>query len=378
MPLRGASGPGEIARAMTSAPSSRSTTKRGTPSPITICERSVTSAVNLSKSTTTPFGAERDDVADRHVARLGRRREPQLRPLQVEQQAERAPGARGRLAHGGRAAAQVVVVAVRAVQTRAVEPRGDESVEHARRIGGGAQRRHDLRAPLQHVTAECCIEPPRGAVRRNPGRISHQQGEVGMRRVLGLTAVCGMLAFAGTAAAQIPATPTVVDDGPDGGDGHQRAQPARADGVDRRQRLPGAREADGPGQARAQRRHAGGRPRSDRQLRVRARPARHRARQVLPPQRLRLPLLERDDAAGRQQRHAGRARDGQPARPLQVERLDADLRQDAACGCGRSRTTRATASRARQPQRRRRARRPGRQGLSDRRATPAAAARCRT
>ena len=53
MPLRGASGPGETARVTTSSPCSETTANRGTPSPMTISERSVTSAANFSKSTTT-------------------------------------------------------------------------------------------------------------------------------------------------------------------------------------------------------------------------------------------------------------------------------------------------------------------------------------
>ena len=46
-----------------------------------------------------------------------------------------------------------------------------------------------------------------------------------------------------------------------------------------------------------------------------------------------------ESTPGRQQRRRRGAADGQPARPVQVERHDADLRQDAAPRIARSRTT---------------------------------------
>ncbi len=53
MPLRGASGPGDTARATTSPGPTCSTASRGTPSPITISERCVTSRGKSGKSTST-------------------------------------------------------------------------------------------------------------------------------------------------------------------------------------------------------------------------------------------------------------------------------------------------------------------------------------
>src|SRR3954468_4685632 len=53
MPLRGASGPGETARATTSPGPTCSTASRGTPSPMTISERCVTSRGKSGKSTST-------------------------------------------------------------------------------------------------------------------------------------------------------------------------------------------------------------------------------------------------------------------------------------------------------------------------------------
>ena len=153
MPLRADSGPGDSAVTTTSPSATRSTAKRGTPSPITICDRSVTSAEKLSKSTPTrsPLAgalrpAERDPVARGHHARVGVGGQPQLRALDVEEQAERAPGSLPGGAHVGGAAAQVVVRAVRAVQARAVEAGVDERVEHAGRVRRGPERGHDLGA----------------------------------------------------------------------------------------------------------------------------------------------------------------------------------------------------------------------------------------
>ena len=93
-------------------------------------------------------------------------------------------------------------------------------------------------------------------------------------------------------------------DGADGGRSEARGAGGRRPGSVSRcrwsssaRRLLRAREGDGQGQAGQERRDVGGaRPR--RQLQLRARPARHRARQVLPPQRVRLPVLERDAAPG--------------------------------------------------------------------------------
>src|SRR6185295_15806753 len=65
--------------------------------------------------------AEDDGVVDLEDARLRLRRQPQLRTLQVEQQADRATGALRRRTHRRGPPAQVIVRAVRAVQARAVD-----------------------------------------------------------------------------------------------------------------------------------------------------------------------------------------------------------------------------------------------------------------
>ena len=118
-PLRGPSGPGEITRVTTSPESTSSTASRGTPSPTTIWERSVTSPAKPSRSTRSRpasrgalAAAEDHRVVDLEHALLRLRRQPQLRALQVEQQPERATGPVSRRPHRRGAAPQVVVRAV--------------------------------------------------------------------------------------------------------------------------------------------------------------------------------------------------------------------------------------------------------------------------
>ena len=76
--------------------------------------------------------------------------QPQLGPLQIEEQAQRPPGAPGRRAHLAGAASLIVGRPVRAVEPRAVDARGDHAVEHTWSVGGRAERGHDLRAPFEH------------------------------------------------------------------------------------------------------------------------------------------------------------------------------------------------------------------------------------
>ena len=87
-------------------PRTRSTARRGTPSPITISERSVTRRAKSGKSTSDPVGIARlgsprkTTVSPAVNARAPvSRRQPQLRALEVEQQAQRPPRAPGRRAH---------------------------------------------------------------------------------------------------------------------------------------------------------------------------------------------------------------------------------------------------------------------------------------
>ena len=97
--------------------------------------------------------AEHDGLVELQRAGLGAGREPQLGALQVEQQADRPAGAGGGLPDLARSPAQVLVGAVRAVQTRAVETRGDQLVEPPGRVGGRPEGRHDLRVPTVHAAS---------------------------------------------------------------------------------------------------------------------------------------------------------------------------------------------------------------------------------
>ena len=119
-------------------------------------------------------GAGEDElVPGLHAPLDGVARQPQLRPLQVEQQAQRAPRPSGRRAHLGRPPPQVFGVAVRAIQTRTVQAGGDQPVEHPGTVRRGAQGRHDLRSPLEHA-AQSAIPGWRSA--RNPGLTSQGRG----------------------------------------------------------------------------------------------------------------------------------------------------------------------------------------------------------
>ena len=140
---------------------------RGTPSPITISERSVTRRGEVGEVDEHPVGAgpavgagEDDRLAglDRALARCRADRRS-FGPCRSNSSAERPPRARGRRAHLGGAAAQVVGGAVRAVQPRAVEAGRDQPVEHPGGVGRRAQRGHDLRAPLEHARypAACAL-----------------------------------------------------------------------------------------------------------------------------------------------------------------------------------------------------------------------------
>ena len=156
MPLRGESGPAARTRATTSLPRTSSTDSRGTPSPITISERSVTSPAKPSKSTSTRFAARRmvpaehDGLVQSQAAWLDLRAQPQLGALEVEQQADRPPRPLGGRADVGRAPAQVVVRAVGAVEPGAVEPGRDHRVEHPLGVGGGPESGDDLGVPAVH------------------------------------------------------------------------------------------------------------------------------------------------------------------------------------------------------------------------------------
>ncbi len=129
-----------------------------------------------------------------------------------------------------------------------------------------------------------------------------------------------------------------------GQDGRGRAGSARADGVHRQRRLLRVGEGDRAGQA-GQGRRGLGRPGSDGQLELRARAARHRARQVLQVQRLGLPVLERDDAAGGQRASATRCRcaaTGWTASTGTGRRWSTRRRCTAAARCRRTRRTART------------------------------------
>ena len=123
------------------------------------------------------------------------------------------------------------------------------------------------------------------------------------RRALGITAAAGALLFAGEAGAQTPA-PTVVDprsfevvpvaDGP-------QSQPVQMEFINDTDFFVLEKPT---GQVKLVK--GGGAPTVVLDLTVNSNSERGllgiSARQVLPPQRLRLPLLERDDAGGGQRR----------------------------------------------------------------------------
>ena len=157
----------------------RSTARRGTPSPMTSCERSVTSAAKCGKSTRTrsrrlgaAAAAEDDRVAGRQRARLG-----VARTAAASAPAGRTAAPSGRPARSAAARtvggppAQVVVRAVRAVQPRAVHAGRDEPVQHPGRVGRGPERGHDLRPPPEHRRSVAPPSPQRpGRARRAQGR----------------------------------------------------------------------------------------------------------------------------------------------------------------------------------------------------------------
>ena len=103
---------------------------RGTPSPMTISERSVTRSAEAVEGDADGVGvrvgavaAEDDAVARLQAALDGVAREADLRALQVEQEADGPARAVGGGAQLDGAAAQVLVRAVRAVDARAVHAR---------------------------------------------------------------------------------------------------------------------------------------------------------------------------------------------------------------------------------------------------------------
>ena len=97
------------------------------------------------------IAGEDDHLARRHGALAGVRRQPQLWPLQVEEQAQWPSRPPGRGAHLAGPTALVVGGAVGAVQPRAIDPRRNHPVEYPGGVGGGAQRGHDLGASVEHA-----------------------------------------------------------------------------------------------------------------------------------------------------------------------------------------------------------------------------------
>ena len=67
-PLRADSGPGDTTRVTTSPAATPSTARRGTPSPMTSCERSVTSAAKCGKSTRTRSGGSEPPLPQKTTA----------------------------------------------------------------------------------------------------------------------------------------------------------------------------------------------------------------------------------------------------------------------------------------------------------------------
>ena len=146
------------------APSTRSTAKRGTPSPITSCERSVTSAASLSNATGTPSAVlpgatNRTMSPTATVCALDRPVQPQLRALEVEQHAHRparparaasrTSAARRRRSSGSPceqfSRAQLIPAAISASSASGASVAGPE-------------RRHDLRPSFQHCP-HCAANP---------------------------------------------------------------------------------------------------------------------------------------------------------------------------------------------------------------------------
>ena len=158
IPLRGASGPGETTRASTS-PDLHALDRQARDAVADHDLRALGhQAREVGEVDEDPIGIARsriagedDRLARRHRALADVRRQPQLGPLQVEEQAQRPPGAPGRRAHLAGAAALIVGRPVRAVQPRAVDARGDHPVEHTGGVRGRAERGDDLRAPFEHA-----------------------------------------------------------------------------------------------------------------------------------------------------------------------------------------------------------------------------------
>ena len=147
------------------AVSTRSETMRGTPSPMTISERSVTRSLKPGKSTAHVVGRggdvaarERDLSPTSTVPLLGLGRQSELRALEVEHQRDGRPARSRRLADVARPAAEVVRASVRAVEPGAVQAGLDELVEDAGPVRRRAEGRHDLGVPREHAR-ECYSEP---------------------------------------------------------------------------------------------------------------------------------------------------------------------------------------------------------------------------
>ena len=149
------------------AASTRSTASRGTPSPTTICERSVTRSAKRSRSTrsrppSAPSLPQKTTVSSAASARARRlRRQPQLRALQVEQQAERA-GRRARTRRAPPRRGGAGRRACRASSSAARSPcRRRRPVEHAGRVGRRTERGDDLRPPPPHAaqSGSCATRP---------------------------------------------------------------------------------------------------------------------------------------------------------------------------------------------------------------------------
>ena len=158
---------------------------------------------------------------------------------------------------------------------------------------------------------------------------------------------------------------------PGGEGGGDRARAAHVDRLPGAPRPARAREGERSRQAGPQRRHHH-RARPGGELRVRARAARHRPAPEVPPQRLGVPVLEREPD-GRRHDDAGRRAPGrQPDRPVRVDRRPARVRpQHPEVPLLPGRREPAAAG---QPRRRRDPVRPRRQAVRDRRGHRAARA----
>ena len=105
-------------------------------------------------------GRELDDV-------LAQRADAQLRPGQVLQDRDRAPGAAGGVAHAADRLGVLLERAVRVVQPRDVHARLDHAHERLRLARGGADRGDDLRAAhARKVAVQPRPLPARGRARR--------------------------------------------------------------------------------------------------------------------------------------------------------------------------------------------------------------------